>query len=150
MYKKIKIKKVKIKMNFFVPMKKIPRTTHQQKQVHVVRGKPIFYESQNLKQARQIFMDNLAKFVPEEKMTGKLRLMVKWCFPADGKHSNGTYKDTKPDLDNSMKLLQDCMTDLGFWEDDRYIVSLIVEKFWADIPGIYIEIEVVEDESSVG
>lgn len=52
----------------------------------------------------------------------------------------------KPDLDNSVKLLQDCMTSLGFWEDDRFIVSLIVEKFWTDIPGIFIQIEVVDDE----
>ncbi len=37
---------------FFVPMKKIPRTTHQQKQVHVVHGKPIFYEPNDLKLAR--------------------------------------------------------------------------------------------------
>lgn len=38
------------------------------------------------------------------------------------------------------------MTSLGFWEDDRFIVSLIVEKFWSDIPGIFIQIEVVDDE----
>ena len=42
---------------FFVPMKKIPRTTHQQKQVHVVHGKPIFYEPNDLKLARQKLLD---------------------------------------------------------------------------------------------
>lgn len=50
---------------------------------------------------------------------------------------------TKPDLDNSVKLLQDCMTKLGFWQDDRFVVSLITEKFWAQVPGIYIRIEAV-------
>ena len=72
--------------------------------------------------------------------------MIKWCFDSKGKYPDGTFKDTKPDLDNSVKLLQDCMTSLGFWEDDRFIVSLIVEKFWSDIPVIFIQIEVVDDE----
>ena len=40
-----------------------------------------------------------------------------------------------------LKLLQDCMTRLGFWDDDRFVVSLISEKYWADVPGIYIEIK---------
>lgn len=131
-------------MNFFIPMK-IPKTTHQQKQVHVVNGKAIFYEPSDLKAARNKFMIELAKFVPNQKIKGKIRLMVKWCFESK-KYKPGTWKDTKPDLDNSMKLLQDCMTALGFWEDDRFIVSLITEKFWSDIPGIYIQIEVVSDE----
>ncbi|MDF2722122.1 MAG: BCBBV1cgp24, partial [Paenibacillus sp.] len=41
------------------------------------------------------------------------------------------------------KLLLDCMTDLGFWKDDSLVVSLIAEKFWAKLPGIYIKIEEV-------
>ena len=53
-------------------MKKIPRTTHQQKQVHVVHGKPIFYEPDNLKLARQKFMANLARHIPDEKITEKI------------------------------------------------------------------------------
>lgn len=61
---------------FFVPMKKIPRTTHQQKQVHVVHGKPVFYEPNDLKLARQKFMANLARYIPDEKITGKIRLMI--------------------------------------------------------------------------
>lgn len=128
---------------FFIPMKKIPTVTHQEKQVHVVHGKPIFYEPTELKSARQKYLDYLAPHVPQTKIPGKVRLLVKWCFPIKGKHYDGEYKDTKPDLDNSVKLLQDCMTKLGFWQDDRFVVSLITEKFWADMPGIYIEIEAV-------
>ncbi len=33
------------------------------------------------------------------------------------------------------------MTDLGYWKDDAQVASETVEKFWADLPGIYIEIE---------
>ncbi|WP_432651737.1 RusA family crossover junction endodeoxyribonuclease, partial [Huintestinicola sp.] len=29
----------------------------------------------------------------------------------------------------------------GFWKDDALVASEIIEKFWADIPGIWICIE---------
>ncbi|WP_368652385.1 RusA family crossover junction endodeoxyribonuclease [Ornithinibacillus sp. 4-3] len=127
---------------FFMPMMP-PTTTHQQKKVTVRNGKPAFYEPEDLKAARAKLTAHLAKHVPDKPIDGSLRLFVKWLFKRSGKHLNGSYKTTKPDLDNSNKLLQDCMTDLGFWKDDSLIVSLITEKFWADTPGIYIKIEEV-------
>jgi Holliday junction resolvase RusA-like endonuclease len=38
-------------------------------------------------------------------------------------------------------MLKDVMTALGFWKDDAQVASEIIEKFWADIPGIYVVIE---------
>lgn len=126
---------------FFMPMKKVPTTTHQQKQVAVVDGKPVFYEPAELKAARAKLMANLGQHVPAKAYVRPVRLMVKWCFPITGKHGNGEYKATRPDIDNSQKLLFDCMTDLGYWKDDALVVSLIAEKFWAELPGIYVKIE---------
>lgn len=128
---------------FFVPLRKVPTTTHQQKQVRVVNNKPIFYEPDDLKAARVLLMAHMGKHVPEKKYTQPVRVTVKWCFGITGKHMNGEYKYTKPDIDNSQKLLFDCMTDLGFWKDDSLVVSLVAEKFWATLPGIYIKIEEV-------
>jgi len=130
-------------VEFFIPMKKPPTTTHQQKQVSVVKGKPIFYEPAGLKAARAKLMAHLGKHTPDKRYNNPVRLYVKWLFPLTGKHTNGEYKYTKPDIDNSQKLLFDCMTDLGFWKDDSLVVSLIAEKFWAELPGIYIKIEEV-------
>lgn len=121
-----------------------PETTQQQKKVHVVNGKPHFYEPEDLKAARVKLMGHLSKYAPENKIMSPVRMTTKWCFPLAGSHKDGEYKYTKPDLDNSNKLLQDCMTNLGFWKDDAYVVSLINEKFWAEIPGIYIRIEEIE------
>ncbi|MBO1909635.1 RusA family crossover junction endodeoxyribonuclease [Sporosarcina sp. 6E9] len=126
-----------------MPLKKVPTTTHQQKAVRVVNGKPVFYEPNDLKAARALLMAHLGKHVPEKKFTGPVQLIVKWCFPITGKRQNGEWKTTRPDVDNSQKLLFDCMTDLGFWKDDSLVVSLIAEKFWASLPGIYIKIEEV-------
>lgn len=124
---------------FFMPM--VPPTcTHQEKQVRVRDGKPVFYEPQELKTARQKLTGHLSRHRPEEPYTAGVRLMVKWCFPKGG-HRDGEYRITRPDTDNLQKLLKDCMTAAGFWKDDCLVASEIVEKFWAEIPGIYIRIE---------
>jgi Holliday junction resolvase RusA-like endonuclease len=120
-----------------------PTTTHQQKQVTVINGKPVFYEPDDLKAARSKLMAHLGQHVPEKKFTGPLRLIAKWCFPITGDHQDGEYKDTKPDNGNMNKLLEDCMEDLGYYKNDAQIASLIVEKFWAKVPGIYIRIEAI-------
>ncbi len=126
---------------FFMPMKKVPTVTHQEKQVHVVNGKPIFYEPDELKTARAKLQAHLGKYVPEEKYTGPVRLVTKWCFLTTGKHKNGEYKTSKPDTDNLVKLLKDVMTELHFWKDDAQVASEITEKFWSDLPGIYVKVE---------
>lgn len=59
----------------------------------------------------------------------------------NGKHKDGEYKISKPDTDNLQKMFKDCMTKLDFWTDDQLVASEICEKFWADIPGIYVRIE---------
>lgn len=127
-------------IEFFMPMEKVPTTTHQEKQVRVVNGKPVFYEPAEVKAARQKLTAYLGQHVPDQPFCCGVRLMVKWCFPK-GRHKNGTYKTTKPDTDNLQKMLKDVMTKLRFWEDDAQVASEIVEKFWSDIPGIYIRIE---------
>ena len=128
-----------MKMEFFMAMNP-PTATHQEKQVRVVGTKPIFYEPESLKTARRKLLGNLGRHVPEQPYSCGVRLVTKWCFPR-GEHPDGTYRTTKPDTDNLQKLLKDCMTRTGFWKDDALVASEIVEKFWAEIPGIYIRIE---------
>lgn len=117
-----------------------PTVTHQEHKVAVRNGKPVFYDPPELKAAKAKLMAHLAKYKPKKKYKYGLRLIVKWLFPK-GSHTNGEYKTTKPDTDNLQKMLKDCMTAVGFWEDDAQVASEIVEKFWADTPGIYIRID---------
>lgn len=127
-------------IEFFEPMQP-PTITHQQHKVGIRRGKPYFYDPPELKDARMKLGAYLAKHVPEKPIVDGVRLTVKWCFPVNGQHRNGEYRTSKPDTDNLQKLLKDVMTELGFWKDDALVASELVEKFWADMPGIYVRIE---------
>lgn len=124
---------------FFMAMDP-PTVTYQEKQVHVVKGKPVYYEPPELKAARQKLTDHLARYTPSEKYMVPVELVTKWCFPR-GWHRDGEYRTSKPDTDNLQKLLKDCMTTCGFWKDDCLVCREITEKFWAELPGIYIRIE---------
>ncbi|MFV0395492.1 MAG: RusA family crossover junction endodeoxyribonuclease [Coprobacillaceae bacterium] len=127
-------------MHFFMPMKKLPDTTHQQKKVNTQGNKPRFYEDEKLSAARSKLTAYLGQHVPKVKYKCAVRLIVKWCYPATKKYPAGTWKITTPDTDNLNKLLKDVMTKLGFWTDDKIVASEIIDKFYSDIPGIYVEI----------
>lgn len=127
-------------LEFFMPM--IPPTvTAQEHKVAVIKGKPIFYDTPEIKNAKDKLIANLIKHKPKERYDEGVRLITKWCFKNNGKHYDGEYRTTKPDTDNLQKLLKDCMTICGFWKDDALVAAEITEKFWADIPGIYIRVE---------
>ena len=115
--------------HFFLPMKRIPTVTHQQKKVRVIRGKPVFYEPPRLAAARTLFEASLAPHAPPEPLTSGVRLTVQWIFPR-GDHPDGAYK-----------LFKDCMTAVGFWKDDTLVCSEICEKFYGEPSGIYVQVE---------
>ena len=129
-------------LEFFMAIQP-PTQTYQAKERKIINGKPVVYDSAELKAAKAKLEAHLAKHRPAEKYTGGVRLVTKWLFPVTGDHRNGEYKISKPDTDNLQKMLKDVMTDLGFWKDDALVASEIIEKFWADVPGIYIKIEEV-------
>lgn len=124
---------------FFMAMNP-PTITYQEHKVRVVDGKPVFYDPEDLRAAKEKLLAYLSQHRPDRPYRNGVRLYVKWCFPA-GKHKDGTYRITKPDTDNLQKLLKDCMTKTGFWKDDAQVASEIVEKFWSKIPGIFIRVE---------
>ena len=107
-------------MQFFLPMKP-PTVTHHAKELHAYMkgGKPcaVLHDSRELKDARAKLHAALAPFAPDKPFGGPVRLLVKWCFPSDGRHADGEWKTTKPDTDNLDKALKDEMTRLRYWYD---------------------------------
>ncbi len=131
--------------SFFMAMR-VPTATHQEHKVSVVHGKPQFYEPQDVKDARQSYMAHLAPYAPQEPWEGPIRLEVKFLYQDEKLLSEWTWKTTKPDTDNMIKLLKDCMTRTGFWVDDCQVVSEQVEKFYSrDHEGVYIVVRKLEE-----
>ena len=127
--------------SFFMPMIP-PKVTHQEKKITVNKktGKPQVYEPAELKAARAKLEAHLAQHIPEALARGAVRLVVKWCFAVTEGHEAGDYMTVKPDTDNLQKLLKDVMTKLSYWKDDAQVASEISEKFYAQFPGIFIQI----------
>lgn len=132
-----------MKMHIFLPGP--PPTVTQQEHGLAVnkRGKPFVYDTPDIKAARAYFRESLAPHVPDVPLgsAGGVRLIVKWCWPAGDRHRDGEYKTTPPDTDNLQKMLKDELTRLRYWKDDALVVSEVVEKFWAERSGIFIQIE---------
>ena len=136
-------------IEFFMPMQP-PTVTHHDKQLHAYMkgGRPyaVLHDSPELKDAKAKLHGCLAPHTPSIPFAGPVRLVAKWCFPIPpgGAHRDGDYRSSKPDTDNLQKALKDQMTRLGFWHDDAQVASEICEKFWAEVPGVYICIEPLE------
>jgi Holliday junction resolvase RusA-like endonuclease len=121
-----------------------PTITAQQNKVTLVNNKPVFYKPEKLKKARRTIIKHLRPFKPKEPMQGPIRLDVIWRFPKGKRHKHKEWRVTRPDTDNLEKMLKDCMTEVGFWNDDAQVVVEHVEKLWSDDPtGISIEINVL-------
>jgi Holliday junction resolvase RusA-like endonuclease len=119
-----------------------PTVTSQTNKVTLINGKPVFYKPEKLKQAKQILIKHLKSFKPIKPIEGPVELNVSWRFPLGKRHKHFEWRVTKPDTDNLEKLLKDCMTDVGFWNDDAQVVVEHVEKIWSNDPtGIEIEIK---------
>lgn len=136
-------------MNFFIAIIP-PTTTAQEKKINIIKGKPVLYDPPAVRTAREKLIAYLSEHRPAEPLIGAVELRTLWLFPKGKGHRHGEWRITKPDTDNLQKLLKDCMTKVGFWNDDAQVVREIVEKRWSDEPcGIYIEISQLEDNGNV-
>lgn len=131
-------------MNFFLDM--IPSTvTAQEHKVMIRRGRPVFYDTPRLKEARRLYEHALRLNRPDTPLEGALALTVEWYFPSKT-HREGALRVTRPDTDNLQKLLKDCMTRIGFWRDDAQVCRETVTKRWTRTrPGIRIEVTQLDE-----
>lgn len=136
-----------MRIQFFLPMTP-PTVTAQQKGVGVKsNGKPYVYEKPEVAAVRQTFRAALSLHAPKQPLHAPIRLVTKWVWLAiPGRHKNGKFKPTKPDTDNVLKLFKDAMTDAGFWRDDAHVASEVTEKFWGNVPGIFVMVEEIDDD----
>ena len=132
-------------MKFSFELQKMP-TTAQQKGVSYKNGNPVFYNRKGTQNYElQGALKKAAPKLPFPKGT-PLILDVVFTYAIKQKRLWGEYKQTRPDLDNLMKNLQDYMTKFGYYADDSQIVVLCARKFYGNKNKI--EIEITEWDSS--
>ena len=130
-------------IEFFIPGKP-PTATAQQKGQNRLTG--AYYKPQKLKDAEQHYLAWAAQHRPKEPLEGALCLSVVFGFPETLKHKSGDPKTSKPDTDNAVKLLKDCLTKLGFWRDDAQVARETVTKIYAGNPGVLVRISTWAEE----
>lgn len=133
-------------MNFFIPCNP-PKATSQQKGAFKTPGGIRFFKKKHVKQAEDTMLTLLLPYRPTSPITGPVRLDVKWVFPYRKSEKKSQVKaqdfipcDTRPDLSNIIKMLEDALVTLCFIEDDGKVFSLNISKHWGPAPGIHISI----------
>ena len=80
-------------IEFFMGMMP-PTITAQEHKVSVVKGKPVFYDPPEVKDAKAKLTAHLAKHVPGKMFMRGVRLTVKWLFPKGKNNKNEEYADS--------------------------------------------------------
>lgn len=127
-------------------LSKMP-TTQQQKGISYRNGRPTFYNRKGT--TNQELKVALMKHKPRKEFEkGQLLILdIVFIYAVKKKKLWGEYKDTRPDLDNLLKNLQDYMTELGYYADDSQIVILAAQKFYGPKNKIEIGISELGKES---
>lgn len=123
-----------------------PTKTFQDKGLAVSKsGKPYQYDREGSVEAREKLKAHLAGHIPENPLNGPVEVIVRWFYPETERHPAGTWKTTKPDLDNMNKILGDLLQEMNFIGNDSAIIHLDLLKMFSDVPGVLIKINEMEE-----
>lgn len=125
-----------------------PKATSQTagKRIAIIRGKPMFFKNQKAQSAENDLTLLASRHAPEKPMEGPIHLEVAFSWPwrasepKKNRLQGAMAHTSKPDCSNAIKMLEDVLTKLRFWNDDNQVASLRVTKWWSDEPGITVTI----------
>lgn len=104
-------------------------------------GLNVTFKSANQRANERTLEALLAPYAPKQPLSGPLVLEFVAALPVgksdskklrEAKLTGLVAPEKKPDLDNILKNLMDCMTRLQFWTDDVQVVCLRCEKIYAE------------------
>ena len=131
---------------FFIPCVP-PTATAQGKGISARGGRVWTYQKPAQQEAEAFYRNVLRPYRPAVPLAGavSLEVDVRWPFPKSHRNPRSqAWKTTKPDSTNWIKMIEDVMTDLGFWNDDAQVCQHIILRRWHDTPGIGITVESIE------
>lgn len=111
-------------------MDQIPKGTAQMKRYNGQTR--TYFKSARLQATEDFYIQEIGMYAPTHPIQGAISLSVDFDYYTPTKKKRGTWKTSRPDVDNVVKLLIDCMTKLGFWEDDSQIARLRVSKRYSE------------------
>ena len=107
------------------------------------------YQRTNVKAASTLFAYQLKKYAPKKPIEGPVRLTMVFYFDINSpKRLWGTYKTTRPDVENFYKQIADVMTSCGYWCDDSQVVDLRLTKYYAEKATISISLEEITNDDN--
>lgn len=119
----------------------IPTAQARARHMTTKSGLSVSYKSANQKANERTLEALLAPYAPKAPLQGPLVLEFVAALPVgksdskklrEAKLTGLVAPEKKPDLDNILKNLMDCMTRLQFWTDDVQVVCLRCEKIYAE------------------
>jgi len=150
-----------VNLVFFIPC--IPPTcTSQMKGARIVqpRGKKPFihwYKKPELEQAERTWAMLLSQHRPAAPFAGPVCLTLNFVYPwrkSELKSVIAKFERmpiaTRPDVDNSSKLVLDVLTRLSYWTDDGQVASLTLTKHYGDHPGLGVIVTPAMAETRTG
>ncbi len=114
----------------------IPHVTHQSgTKIAVERRHARTYKTRELIKLESTLCKLIKPFAPPSPWNCPVHLTVIYSFRAPKslpkrKTRLPAWKTTKPDVDNLVKTLKDCLTRTGFYEDDALVALLTIGKMW--------------------
>lgn len=119
----------------------VPTAQARARHMTTKSGLSVSYKSANQKANERTLEALLAPYAPKAPLQGPLVLEFVAALPVgksdskklrEAKLTGLVAPEKKPDLDNILKNLMDCMTRLQFWTDDVQVVCLRCEKIYAE------------------
>lgn len=126
--------------------------TGQMRPRAAVRGRHAFMHKDKKQETREAaIMAHLAGHMPAEPLQGPLSLRVAAFLPLPtskpqkwkrGALAGEIRPTATPDLDNLIKQIKDCLTQMGVWGDDKQVVDYLpgTGKWYSDRPRWEIEV----------
>lgn len=149
-----KLEKVNMTIKFHLAIVP-PKTTSQTKRLVMLRGRgPRFFAKPEHEKAEADLMALCAPHAPPTPLQGPVSLSVAFVFPwrksesAKTRIAGSKWCDTRPDLDNMVKLLGDVLTRANFYADDGQVAVMSLQKQWGPHPGITVTLSSLSDSES--
>lgn len=118
-------------ITFHIPIK--PTAQKRARHGRLFNGHSITYKDSGQRQAEGNLISLMRPHVPDQPIETAVGLDIIAVFPIPKswslkKKNNPGPMIIKPDIDNLIKQIMDCMTTLRFWVDDRQVNIVTVSK----------------------